>query len=182
MQPLRVVNDWLQTHANAERYLFKPQDLRALCPNLSDVAFKALLSRMVKSTYLKKICRGVYAHPASIPSHGLVLFHVAAYLRNAEFNYISLETVLSDAGIISQIPTHRIFIFSSGRSNLIACGEYGSIEFIHTQQKPEQLLEQLSYDARCRLWRASVALALKDMKRAHRNCDLIQEDLPHELI
>ena len=31
------------------------------------------------------------------------------------FNYISLETALSDEGVISQIPINRITIMSTGR-------------------------------------------------------------------
>lgn len=182
MQPARILKEWLGQHADAAHYLFKAQDLRPLCPDLSDAAFKTLLSRLVKAGSLKKICRSLYAYPPAIPSHGLILFHVAAYLRSGAFNYMSLETVLSEAGIISQIPIRRIFIFSSGRSNVISCGEYGAIEFIHTNQKPEALVGQLSYDTRCKLWRASVPLALRDMKRAHRNCDLINEEALREFV
>ena len=43
-------------------------------------------------------------------------------------------------------------------------------------------MDQLVYDADCRLWRASVPLALKDMKRARRNRDLIDWDVVNELI
>ena len=80
---------------------------------------------------------------------GLMLFHIAAHLRANELNYISLETALSDAGIISQIPMHWISIKSSGRSNIISCGEFGTIEFVHTNQKPYDIMNQLSYD---KLW------------------------------
>lgn len=92
------------------------------------------------------------------------------------FNYISLETALSDAGIISQIPSNWISIMSSGRSSKISCGDFGTIEFIHTQQKPSTLIPELTYDSSCGLWRASVDLALRDMKRAHRNFDLVEEE------
>lgn len=49
----------------------------------------------------------------------------------------------------------------------------GTIEFIHTNQKPTELIKQLTYDYKCGLWRANVALAIRDMKVTHRNCDLI---------
>lgn len=63
---------------------------------------------------------------------GLVLFHAAARLRASTFNYISLETSLSDAGVISQIPINWITLMSAGRSNNIGCGAWGSIEFVRT--------------------------------------------------
>jgi hypothetical protein len=37
-----------------------------------------------------------------MPTDGLLLFHAASCLRAHQFNYISLGTVLSDSGIISQ--------------------------------------------------------------------------------
>jgi len=55
------------------------------------------------------------------------------------------------------------------------------IEFIHTARRPEQLAPQLSFDERCRLWRASVPLALQDMKRCRRPLDLIDWSVAGEL-
>lgn len=182
MQPIRYLNNWLEQNANSEHYLFTLQNLRGLFPRLSNLAFKTLLSRAVHAGYLIRICRGLYGFRKAIPLDGLLLFHVVAILRADEFNYISLETVLSDVGIISQIPINRISIMSSGRSNVVSCGEFGTIEFIHTTQKPTNIMKSLSYDKRVGLWRASVALALRDMKVAHRNCDLINWDLANEFI
>ena len=134
------------------------------------------------SGHLERICRGLYAYKPIKFSHGLLLFHAAAYLRSDEFNYISLETALSDAGVISQIPINYISIMSSGRSSKIDCGKFGKIEFVHTEQKPTDVMNQLVYDADCRLWRAMVPLAVKDMKRSRRNCDLIDWGVVDEFI
>ncbi len=182
MQPIKHLSNWLEQHANNEHYLFTSQDLQALCPDLSNTAFKTLLSRAVNAKYLTRMCRGLYVYKKAIPSHGLLLFHAAALLRANKFNYISLETVLSDVGIISQIPINWISVMSSGRSNIISCGEFGTIEFIHTNQKPTDIMGQLIYDVNCRLWRASVTLALRDMKVTHRNGDLIDWDIANEFI
>lgn len=182
MQPIKYLSAWLAEHANNEHYLFTLSNLRALFFDLSNAAFKTLLSRTIRSGYLSKVCRGLYICKRAMPLNGLVLFHAAALLRADTFNYISLETVLSDAGVISQIPMNWISIMSSGRSNIIACGEFGTIEFVHTRQKPSQIMEQLFYDVNCRLWRATVPLALRDMKATHRNCDLIDWDIVNEFI
>lgn len=182
MQPMKYLSHWLDMHADNEHYLFTLNDLRALCPELSDSAFKTLLSRTVRAGYLVRACRGLYIYKRAVPPNGLVLFHIAALLRADAFNYISLETALSDAGIISQMPMNWISVMSSGRSNLVSCGELGIIEFVHTNQKPEHLMKQLFYDTNCRLWRAEVPLALRDMKATHRNCDLIDWDIANEFI
>ena len=182
MQPIKILVDWLEHNADEQHYLFVVQDLKVLFPELNHVAYKTFMSRAVASGYLDRVCRGLYAYKPMIYSQGLLLFHVAAYLRSNEFNYISLETVLSDAGVISQIPINYISIMTSGRSSKISCGKFGTIEFVHTQQKPIDVMDQLVYDADCRLWRATVSLALKDMKNTRRNCDLIDWDVADEFI
>src|SRR3989339_1507785 len=182
MQPIKILLHWLEHNADEQRYLFVLQDLHVLLPHLNDVAFKTFMTRAVTSGYLDRFCRGLYAYKAATYSQGLLLFHAAAYLRSDQFNYISLETALSDAGVISQIPINYISIMTSGRSNKIDCGKFGSIEFIHTEQKPTDIMNELVYDADCRLWRAMVPLAIKDMKRVRRNIDLIDWDVADEFI
>ncbi|MES2200131.1 MAG: hypothetical protein V4489_08200 [Chlamydiota bacterium] len=182
MRNYRVLENWLKKNASPKQYLFLYIDFKALFPDLSPSAFKTLLSRSVKRDLLERICKGVYAYKESIPSNGLILFHVAALMRTCEFNYITLETILSEYGAISQIPINRITIMSSGRSHILSCGKYGTIEFIHTKQKPEQLVNSLCYDPLCNMWKASIKLAVKDMKNTHRNLDLIDRETLYELI
>ncbi len=182
MQPLKYLNQWLIEHANNQHYLFTPSDLRALFAELTDGAFKALLTRAISAKLFIRLCRGLYLYQKAMPADGLLLFHAAARLRVDAFNYISLETVLSDAGVISQIPINWLSIMSSGRRNVISCGDFGTIEFIHTNQKPTRLANQFIYDHACGMWRATVALALRDMKATHRDCDLIDWDAVNELI
>ena len=173
MQPIKQLTSSVALLATPEHYLFTPWDLRALLPDLSMAAFKTLLSRAVVHGHLARVCRGLYMDERVASSHGELLFHAAARLRADTFNYISLETVLSDAGVISQVPINWITIMSAGRSNIIRCGEWGTIEFVHTRTRPETITGQLHYDSRCHLWRASVSLALRDMRATRRNQDLI---------
>lgn len=182
MQPIRILIKNLDRLADQAHYLFTLSDLKVLLADSSAAAFKTLLSRAVKEGYLERVCRGLYLYSKVVPTDGFLLFHIAAKLRANEFNYISLETVLSDAGVISQIPINCIFLMSSGRSNRISCGRFGVIEFVHTTRRPAELMKQLSYDSRCGLWRASVALALHDMRVTHRNLDLIDWKVANEFI
>lgn len=116
------------------------------------------------------------------PDRGLILPHAVNKLRPLDFNYLSLESVLSDAGVISQIPINRIVIMTSARSSVIDCGQWGSIEFIHTRQHPNELIGQLQYDTDYQMWRATVHQALRDMKATRRSTDLIDWNTAHELI
>lgn len=182
MQPVRKLHQWLETNASHEHYLFTIHDLHAIFPDLSLPSLKTLLSRAVASKYLERICRGVYLYRKAMPHDGNVLFHVAALLRAEHFNYISLETALSELGVISQIPINVISVMSSGRSNTISCGHSGTIEFIHTSRTPDSTTEHLIYHPTKKMWYANVMLALDDMKRTKRSMDLIQWDIVDELI
>lgn len=182
MQPVKQLTRSLVSLASPEHYLFTQADLQALLPDLSATALKTLLSRAAAEGHLARVCRGIYLYERVDFSRGLLLFHVAARLRANTFNYISLETALSDAGVISQMPINCITIMSAGRSNRIDCGAWGTIEFVHTRKRPEAIADQLHYDARCHLWRASTALALQDMRTTRRNMDLIDWSVANELV
>ncbi|MGH8601224.1 MAG: type IV toxin-antitoxin system AbiEi family antitoxin [Gammaproteobacteria bacterium] len=182
MQPIKHLIRTLAELASAEHYLFTLSDLRALLPALSEAAFKTLLSRAVRDSHLARVCRGLYLYERVDYPRGLLLFHAAARLRADTFNYISLETALSDAGVISQIPINWITLMSAGRSNIIRCGTWGTIELVHTRKCPDDVGEQLHYDRRCQLWRASVALALQDMRATRRNMDLIDWSVVNESV
>lgn len=182
MQPMKFLSNWFMENANENHYLFSAKDLRSLLPELSDESFKVLLSRAVHSGHLIRVCRSIYIYKKAVRNDGLILFHVASILRSDKFNYISLETVLSDSGVISQVPINWISIISSGRSNKISCGVFGTIEFVHTDRRPDDVMGHLSYDTKCGMWRASVSLALQDMKITRRNSDLIDWNIANELI
>ncbi len=177
MQPIQTLFQGLAQLASADGGVFATQDLRALLPSLSDGAFKTLLSRATDRQQagerLQRVCRGVYAYGRAAESSGLLLFHVAAVLRANGFNYISFETALSAQGLISQVPMNWVSIMSSGRSSIVPCGAWGTIEFVHTSRQPHDVADQLVYDSACRLWRASPALALRDMRATRRSLDLV---------
>lgn len=172
----------MESLATEEHYLFTLADLRTTLPKLSPGAFKLVVSRAEKANLFRRVCRNLYLYPKVPYQNGLLLFHAAARLRADEFNYLSLESVLSEAGVISQVPINWITVMSSGRRNVIRCGEWGTIEFVHTSHKPGDVCNQLEYDARCHLWRASVPLALRDMKATRRSLDIIDWSVVHESV
>lgn len=182
MQPLRRLMQSLSQLASDEHCLFTLNDLKVILPESNTAAVKTLLSRAVKEGVLARFCRGLYLFNTARHNNGLLLFYAAAKLRSHEFNYLSLETVLSDAGVISQMPINRIFVMSSGRSNIISCGSWGAIEFVHTRQSAGQLLGQVHYDAQCRMWRASVPQALRDMRMTRRSTDLVDWEVANEFV
>ncbi len=128
------------------RYLFLSDDLKLLFPDIKPSNFKALMFRMVKQGVLERICRGLYAYIDAILNDGLLLFHVVNFLRNNHFNYLSLESVLSQGGVISQIATDKINIMTSGRTYRQMVGKYGIIEFFQARHaNPQELFRTYGY-------------------------------------
>lgn len=164
----------------AEHYLFSISDLQSLFPTIKKNNLKVLLSRCAKKGVIRRVCKGIYLYNQAEYLRGLELFHAAARLRAGHFNYISLETALSDEGIISQMPIDTITVMSTGRKSIIDCGEFGKIEFIHTQKKLAALESRIYYDERCRMWRADKNLALEDLKTVGRNLDLINTGVQYD--
>ncbi|MDZ4197866.1 MAG: hypothetical protein U1E27_01120 [Kiritimatiellia bacterium] len=181
MQPIQQIYRNLRGLAGPER-VYALSDLKALLPAHREGAFKSVVTRLEKRGDLVRICRGIYI-PPNCGLHGSdLLGRVAARLRAGQFNYLSLETVLSDAGVISQIRVGRIKLMSSGRSSVISCGTYGAIEFVHTRKRAMDLARDLTYDPRWQLWRASVPLALRDMRDTRRDTGLVDWEAAHESV
>lgn len=180
MQPLRQLSDTLRTLADREHCVFAPDDLAAAVPGCGQLA--VLLSRAAKGGVLRRVCKGIYFYPVADYPAGNLLFHAAARLRADAFNYLSLETVLSDAGAISQVPMNWISLMTSGRSHVVDCGDYGHIEFVHTAQRPDEVAGELVYDPERHLWRASVRQALRDMKATRRSLELVDEEVLRGLV
>jgi hypothetical protein len=170
---LKQLRSLLEDLTDSQHYLFGLDDFTPAFRDLSRPALKMLLSRAVADGLLQHPCRGVYLYPRAPYPRGYTLCHIAAKLRADTFNYISLETVLSDAGVISQIPLQWLTIISGGRSGIVRCGDLGSIEYIHTTRRPDEIADSVHFDRDCHLWRATVSRALADMRRCKRPMDLI---------
>lgn len=177
MQPLKRLERWLlASKPDSGGQLYSSLAFRSLFTDLSPGAYRALLHRAEKIGLLERVCQGIYQYTGAPDNSGHILFHAAALLRARNFNYISLETALSDAGWISQIPMAWITIISTGRSATLNCGRFGTIEFIHTERAMSEIVSELSYDTGRHLFMASPTLALADMRRFNRpTIDLVME-------
>ncbi len=182
LNTLKIFTQVLASFAESRNNIFSLSDLHGAMPQHNRNAFKVLVNRAEKQGLLERVCRGLYIVPDKRSEDGLLLYHAASRLRADQFNYISLESVLCDAGVISQVPLNWITVMTSGRSHIIRCQRWGSIEFIHTRKKADDVAGQLTYDSRCHMWRASVALALKDMKATKRSMDLVNIGMNDESI
>jgi hypothetical protein len=175
VQPIRSLERALHDLSNGAGYVFSLADLASILDGKARNAVTMVASRAVKSGILIRPCRGIYLL-ADAPRNGRELFHIAAKLRAGFFNYISLETALSEAGAISQMPISRVTLISSGPSARIACAPFGTIEFTHTKRDLAALSPRLSYDAECHMLRAPVEVAWEDLRASRRNLHLVDKE------
>ncbi len=99
--------------------------------------------------------------------------HVARALRRGEYNYVSLESALSEYGVISQIPVDRLTVMTTGRKGVYGT-PVGTIEFVHTKRKLSAILAGV-VDVQRPLRLATAQTAWRDLKRVGRNTHLVNE-------
>lgn len=83
--------------------------------DLSDASLRVGLNRLVKQEELVRLGRGIYA----LPERAIDEEKLAAEIYAP--SYLSLETILSRAGVLSQIPVHLTFV-TANRSKKIMLG------------------------------------------------------------
>ena len=155
------------------RYVFTNADLAKIFHDDSPRARKAGLRRLVADEFLLHPVRGIYLNALSQSQGSDTIEHIARALRRGEYNYVSLESALSEYGVISQIPVDRLTVMTTGRK-----GEYstpfGTIEFTHTKRRPSDILPGVR-DVGRPLKLATAAIAWRDLKRVGRNTHLVNE-------
>ena len=161
------------------RYVFNRRDLEKLFPEDNANTFHAGLNRLVAQNILQRAVRGVYVFTLSHKQKSSqTLELIAKTLRRGKYNYVSLESALSEYGAISQIPVDRLTVMTTGRK-----GEYktpfGTLEFVHTKRSVNEILKETS-DVGRPLRMASLSAAHRDLKRVGRNTHLVDMEVIRE--
>lgn len=157
------------------RCVFATQDLARLFPNDSPGALSKGLDRLVEAGILRRVCRGVYVNPNAASRDRFLLERIALVLRRGEYSYVSLESMLSELGVISQIPLDRLTVMTTGRKGDYKT-PYGVIEFNHTKRAISDVLAH-SYHVEGRPMRITdAATAWRDLKRVGRNVHLVDKE------
>ncbi|EKF9988451.1 MULTISPECIES: type IV toxin-antitoxin system AbiEi family antitoxin [Vibrio harveyi group] len=152
-------------------YVYTKRNLRRLFFDDSEEAFKQSLPRLIKFGVLERACRGVYVFALSRHKGGYTIEYVAKSLRRGEYNYISLESALSEYGVISQIPIDRLTVMTTGRKGVFKT-PYGVIEFTHTDRCDIDILNNtILSDRPLRI--ATESAAIRDLKRVGRNTHML---------
>lgn len=167
---LEILRDW----DRQGRYVFTRKALAKLFPEDSPKAFSEGLNRLVRAGLLTRVCRGVYVNPHAHSFDSRVIERVAQALRPGEFNYVSLESALSEYGEISQIPIDRLTVMTTGRKGVYET-PYGTIEFTHTARPAADILSHVRTVAGRPLRIAGRDAAWRDLKRVGRNVGMVDE-------
>lgn len=162
----------------AGRYVFTYRDLVKVFPEDNARTLQAGLKRLVQQGILLNAAKGIYLYALSRHRGSNTLEQIAKTIRRGEYNYISLESALSEYGAISQIPIDRLTVMTTGRK-----GEYktpfGTIEFTHTKRPVVDIINN-RFDVGRPLKLAGKATAYRDLKRVGRNTHLVEEQVVYE--
>ena len=164
-----------------DKSVFTVGDLRRIFPERSEKTFSEGLRRLVAQGVLERAARGVYVNALSQRSRGYLLEEIAACMRRGEYSYVSLESALSEFGVISQVPISRITVMTTGRGGLIGT-RYGEIEFTHTARPVRDILANTLVMEGRPLRIASVEAALRDLKRVGRNLHMVDMEEYHDIL
>lgn len=168
LQAIKVLKEW----DKAGKYVFTKHQLRILFQEDMPKAFDEGLQRLVKDNLLVRACRGIYINQEASSLDGYTIEHIAKALRPGEYNYVSLESILSEYGVISQIPLDRITIVTTGRKGIYKT-PYGIIEYTHTKRDWSEVIKGIKTVKNRPLRIASKEIAWRDLKRVGRNTNMV---------
>lgn len=157
------------------KYVFIKHDMAKLFPQDNAKALDEGLNRLVKTGLIKRACRGIYVNDNAQCFDSYTIEHIAKALRRNAYNYVSLESALSEYGVISQIPLDLLTVMTTGRKGIYKT-QYGVIEFTHTKRLVENILDHIQTVAGRPLRVATKETALRDLKRVGRNLHLVQSE------
>lgn len=170
-----IANQRLVNLDKKGKYVFNVYDLSKMFPEDNHKSLHEGLKRLVKAGMLARTCHGVYVNENARSLDAYTIEHIAKSLRRGEYNYVSLESILSEYGLISQIPVDRLTVMTTGRSGVYKTS-YGVIEFTHTKRSANNIIDAIQSMPGRPLRIAKKATAIRDLKRIGRNTHLLMSE------
>lgn len=169
LEAIEVLRAW---DIKESKYVFTKHEFSKLFPKDKPKTFKEGVNRLVKDNILIRAYRGIYVNPHATSFDGYTIEHIAKALRPGKYSYVSLESILSEYGVISQILIDRLTVMTTGRKGLYKT-PFGTIEFVHTKRSWLEVLEKIKEVENRPLRIASKEVAWQDLKRVGRNTDMV---------
>lgn len=153
-------------------WAFTPATFSALLGEPEPNYLKLRMKRLADEGVLTRAARGVYVNPLARSLPADVRAGLIRFLRSREVSYVSLESRLSEAGVISQVTTALTCMTtgSPGRFDT----PWGAVEFTHTDRAIRVGTETHLRDDG--VLHATVERAARDLRRTGRNIDLIDAE------
>lgn len=148
------------------------RDIEKLFPEEGEKAMEKSLQRMVGDGLLQRVAKGLYVNPAASSKNRWIAEEIAKALRPGCLCYVSLESILSEYGVISQIPLNRMTVMTTGKSGLVET-PYGTIEFTHTKRAAAQIVTRTLFAKGRPLRIATKEAAVRDLLRVGRNANMM---------
>lgn len=159
----------IQADRNDGKAIYTADELRVLLERENSSTFRTALYAHVKRGLFTRISKGVFLYPYHTQKPDIVLGQTVHALRQGEFSFLSLESVLSECGAISQITFTKTFM-TTGRSGIFDT-PIGRIEFTHTKRPVKELFNHVTWNGA--YYQATPQKALSDLKRVGRNVHLL---------
>jgi predicted transcriptional regulator of viral defense system len=148
------------------------RDIEKLFPDEGEKAMEKSLQRMVADDLLQRVAKGLYLNPAATSKNRWVAEEIAKALRPGNLSYVSLESILSEYGAISQIPINLLTVMTTGKSGVVDT-PYGTIEFTHTKRRAADIIKRTMQAKGRPLRIATKQAAIRDLLRVGRNANMI---------
>lgn len=168
----RDLNEKLAQADSAGVWAFTPASFSTLMGGIDRAYLKLMMKRLSDQGVLVRATRGIYVNPHARSRPSDVRRALLRFLRPRQISYVSLESKLSEAGVISQIAS-ALTCMTTGSPGRIET-PWGAVEFTHTDRKLDFgsdviVLEDGTLEA-------TIRTAVRDLRRVGRNLDLIDEE------
>ncbi|PCK07258.1 MAG: hypothetical protein COA42_15170 [Alteromonadaceae bacterium] len=161
--------------------LFSYRQAQVLFADEAEKTLYQALRRHQKNGIIEQVCKGVWQNPMSrYIENDTRLEELALLLRPDHYNVVSLETVLSQASVISQQMFAYLTVMTTGQSKCFKT-PFGTLELTHTKRKLTEL-SRYKVPPGHRLPWVGVDVAYRDLKRVGRNVDLVDEEVLEEIL
>ncbi len=169
----RDLNEKLSQADVAGIWAFTLPSFSALMGGVDPSYLKLMMKRLSDQGILIRAARGIYVNPHARSRPADTRRGLVRFLRPREISYVSLESKLSEAGIISQIAT-ALTCMTTGSPGRFET-PWGAVEFTHTDRTIEVGADVVLQDDAT--LEATIPTAVRDLRRVGRNLDLIDEEI-----
>jgi hypothetical protein len=153
-------------------WAFTPSSFSALMGGVDPAYLKLMMKRLSDQGVLIRAARGVYINPNARSSPADRRRGLLRFLRPREITYVSLESKLSEAGVISQVAT-ALTCMTTGSPGRFET-PWGAVEFTHTDRAIKVGTDIVVQDDGT--LEATIRTAVRDLRRVGRNVDLIDDE------